>query len=91
MLGVVVVFGEFAQHVGPVVSSLAVKIFSHYGLSGSVEPFHDGGLLFGLLGKVADLMTLQEIPNADVVELLFLVELGDIRVLTEPCFEFVQR
>ena len=58
MLGGVVIFDKFVQRIDPVVRSLAVKKFPHHGFQGSVEPFHDGGLLVGMRGEVIYVVTL---------------------------------
>ena len=68
VFGTVVVFNEFFQDVYPSVSSFAVKIFPYHGFYSSVEPFHDGGLFVRHRGEVGNVMTLQKIPDADVVK-----------------------
>ena len=91
MIGEVVIFSEFGLHVDPVVGSLAAKIFPHHGLQSSVEPFHDGGLFVRLRGEVAYVVTLQEIPDADVVKLFPLVKLNDVRIFPESPADFFQQ
>ena len=91
MLGAVIVLNEFVQDVYPGVSSLAVKIFPHHALQGPVEPLHDGGIFDGPRGEVVYVMTLQKIPDADVVKLFPFVELDGVRILAKPLFELFQQ
>ena len=68
MLGAVIVFDELVQDVYPGVSSLAVEIFPHHALQGSVEPLHDGGLFLGPRGEVVYIMTLQTGRSSDICQ-----------------------
>ena len=91
VLGAVVVFGEFVQDVYPGVSPLAVELFPHHALQGLVEPLHDGGLFVGPRGEVVYVMTLQKIPDADVVKLFPFVKLDGVWILAKPLFELFQQ
>ena len=90
MLGSVVVSDEFVQDVYLGVSSLAVKVFPHHTLQDPVKPFHDFSFA-GPRGEVVYVMTLQKIPDADVVKLFPFVELDGVRILTKPLFELFQQ